>query len=98
MGPVLTITTSGVGSTVGVLVGEGVIVGVGVGVLVGTIVKSGVGVSVGTIWTAPTQEESRAEVKRRNKNERWVSLMVFPSFHPVGVYECCIKHNGKRFL
>jgi len=93
MGPVLTMTTSGVGSTVGVLVGNGVIVGVGV--LVGTIVKSGVGVSVGIIWTAPTQEESRTEVKRRSKNERWISLMVFPSFHPMGVCVFFIKHNGK---
>jgi hypothetical protein len=83
---------SGVGSKVGVLVGDGVIVGVEVSV--GTIVRLGVGVSVGNISTAPTQEESSRGVNINRKTEVRVRLIVVPSFHPTGECECPIKDNG----
>jgi len=89
---VLTITGTGVGSGVEVLVGEGVIVGVEVSV--GTMVRFGVGVSVGNICSAPTHEESSSVVNVNSKTVKRIELIIFPSFHPMGECECVVKHNG----
>lgn len=88
----LTITGTGVGSGVEVLVGEAVIVGVGVSDA--TIIRFGVGVSVGNNCSAPTHEESSSVVNVNSKTEKRIELIIFPSFHPMGVCECSVKHNG----
>ncbi|MFL7894091.1 MAG: hypothetical protein AB8I56_18690 [Anaerolineales bacterium] len=69
---------SGVGSRVGARVGVAVGGFVGEGVADGIMVKSGVGVSVGSIWTAPTQDESKNTVNIMIERKILDLLMVFP--------------------